>query len=451
MLRSILISIAAIILLTVILAAVDGRNRTPLPLTYGADGPRADAITPIVSGAVDGHRVPALVIGIYDQGRREVYGFGNLGDEVAHTLAPDGDTLFEIGSITKVFTGLLLASAVVRNEVLLDAPISTLLPAEVHAPGRGDAAITLAHLATHTSGLPRLPTNMRPADVTNPYVDYGVEQLHAFLNKHELRRDPGQEYEYSNLGAGLLGYLLGETAARRPAQEGAPSPTSGVAALEALLRERITAPLGMDDTAFTLNEAQRSRLASPHARGRTSSNWDMNALAGAGGIRSSVNDMLDFIAGYIESDAATEGTADSPASDAALLAAAMRLAAEPRCDAHGSHRMGLGWHLKPEKRVAPASAAPPTEASAAATSSLADAGAHRDPASEEASVATPAPSATGPLYALWHNGATGGYASMLIINLETRRGIIVLANGAEPGMVEAACGGVYATMQHATP
>src|SRR5208283_4407870 len=119
--------------------------------------------------------------------------------------ALDGDTVFEIGSITKVFTALLLADMAQRGEVALTDPVSKYLPKGVKMPGRNGHAIMLQDLATHTSGLPRLPSNMKPKDFMNPYADYTPELLYQFLSSYELPRDPGSKWEYSNLGAGLLG------------------------------------------------------------------------------------------------------------------------------------------------------------------------------------------------------------------------------------------------------
>src|SRR5262245_10769648 len=195
---------------------------------------------------IDGKLVPGLVVGVYDQGRTEVYGLGVISKE--KTAAPDGTTIYEIGSVTKVFTGLLLAEAVTRGEVTLDTPLSKLLPSDVKPPKHDDQEITLEELATHFSGLPKLPANM-PADTfANPYADYGRDKLFAFLNGYRLARTPGTAFEYSNLGAGLLGTLLSDKAG---------------STYEDLLRRRITAPLAMTNTTIALSAEQQRRLAPP--------------------------------------------------------------------------------------------------------------------------------------------------------------------------------------------
>jgi serine-type D-Ala-D-Ala carboxypeptidase/endopeptidase len=202
----------------------------------------------------------------------------------------NGDTIFEIGSATKVFTSLLLADMVQRGEVALADPVAKYLPADVKVPQRGGRQITLQDLATHTSGLPRLPGNLSPKDPTNPYADYSVTQLYQFISAYDLARDIGSEYEYSNLGGGLLGHVL----ARRAGMD-----------YEALVRSRICGPLQMTSTGITLSAAWKARLAVGHNdRLAPVPNWDLPTLAGAGALRSTANDPLAFLAaklGYTES------------------------------------------------------------------------------------------------------------------------------------------------------
>src|SRR5262249_22689841 len=130
-----------------------------------------------------------IVAGVVDASGRRVVSYGSLAKGDAHPL--DGDTVYEIGSITKVFTSLLLADAVQRHEVALSDPVSTFLPAKVRMPERG-RAITLQDLSMHISSLPRLPANMHPGDRSNPYADYSVEDLYTFLSGVQLTRDVGE-------------------------------------------------------------------------------------------------------------------------------------------------------------------------------------------------------------------------------------------------------------------
>lgn len=203
----------------------------------------------------------------------------------------DLESLFEIGSITKVFTGLLLADMVMKREVALDLPISDLLPDGVSAPVKDGQEITLLHLVTHASGLPRIPKKFRPADIKNPYADYTVDNLYDFLSDYKLRRLPGKKSAYSNLGMGLLGHGLALNAGKT---------------YEELLRERILDPLGMKNTMIEVPPEERDYLTMGHGWfGRKAKHWDLPTLAGAGALRSSATDMTVFlkaVMGKSESD-----------------------------------------------------------------------------------------------------------------------------------------------------
>jgi len=301
------------------------------------------------------HQGVGIVVGVIEpQGRRIVaYGALNQGD--ARPL--NGDTIFEIGSVTKVFTSLLLADMVQRGEVALSDPVAKFLPADVKVPERGGRLITLLDLSTHTSGLPRLPSNLQPKNSANPYADYTVEQLYQFLSTYQLTRDIGSQFEYSNLGGGLLGLAL----ARRAGMD-----------YEALVHSRITGPLGMNSTGITLTPEMKARLAVGHnEKLAATSNWDLPTLAGAGALRSSVNDMLTFLAanlGYVKSPLA-------PAM--ASMLAVRRTTGNP-----STGEIGLGWLIV-------------------------------KPSSEEI---------------VWHNGGTGGYRSFVGFEPKIGIGVVVLSN-----------------------
>ncbi len=262
------------------------------------------------------HQGVGIVVGVIEPQGRRVVAYGSL--EKGDPRPLNGDTIFEIGSATKVFTSLLLADMVQRGEVALTDPVAKFLPADVKVPERGGRAITLVDLSTHTSGLPRLPTNLHPKDPANPYADYTVEQLYQFLSTYQLTRDIGSQFEYSNLGGGLLGLAL----ARRAGMD-----------YEALVHSRITAPLGMTSTAITLSPEMKARLAVGHdAQLKPVPNWDIPTLAGAGALRSSANDLLTFLAANL-------GSIKSP------LAPAMSsmLAVRRPTGAPGLGEIGLGW------------------------------------------------------------------------------------------------------------
>ncbi len=250
-----------------------------LPASGAAQFPVDQQLGALLQSRVDEGRAVGIVLGLLEaDGTNRVVFAGSAG-EGARPLGPQ--TVFEIGSITKVFTGTLLADMARRGEVSLSDPVARHLPRRVRVPSRAAAEITLLDLATHRSALPRLPTNLEPADRTNPYADYTVEQLYAFLSSHELRRGISAEFEYSNLGVGLLGHALSRAA--------------GVS-YETLVQRRILEPLGMSMTGITLEGDMRDWMANGHnQRGNVVPLWDLPTLAGAGALRSDVLDMLRFL------------------------------------------------------------------------------------------------------------------------------------------------------------
>jgi len=256
-----------------------------------------------------------IVVGTFGAAGRRIIAHGQFG--AFHARPVDGDTVFEIGSITKVFTALLLAEMAGRGEVGLDEPVASYLPADVAVPERDGRQITLADLVTHTSGLPRLPDNFAPADEENPYADYTVEQLHAFLSGYILPRDIGSQYEYSNLAMGLLGHALALRAGKD---------------YGSLVRERILAPLGMSSTADAVLGDMKHRLANGHGHTLAPvSCWDLPTLAGAGALLSTANDLLNFLEMLL-------GARTSPLSSALATTLATR-----RPMGLGTDETGLGW------------------------------------------------------------------------------------------------------------
>jgi len=238
----------------------------------------------------------------------------------------DGDSVFEIGSITKVFTAVLLADMVERGEVRLDDPISKYLPAGVRAPARNGKEITLAHLSTHMSGLPRDPGNLVPlwwrlcfwcTDASGLLKRYSVDDLLAYLSHYTLKRDIGAESEYSNFAVAVLGQLLAR-------QAGTDFAT--------LVRTRITDPLGMTDTAVLPTPDMQTRLAYGHSESlKPRSSWyQPGGYAAAGGLKSTANDMLTFAAANL-------GLRPSP------VLTAMQKSHQPNETA--KMQSGLGWGI----------------------------------------------------------------------------------------------------------
>lgn len=262
------------------------------------------------------HQGVGIVVGVVDAHGRRVVAYGARAKRDPAPL--NGDTVFEIGSMTKVFTSLVLSDMARKGEVSLDDPVQKYLPATVHMPERGGKQITLVDLATHTSALARMPSNMAPKDPHNPYADYTSDQLWQYLNGVTLSRDIGSRYEYSNMGAGLLGQAL----SRRAGSD-----------YETLVRRCITGPLSMKDTVITLTPALKARLAQGYgATLEPESNWDLSTFEGAGALRSTTNDMLTFLEAYLGLR-----TSDlKPSMDAQL---AVRRPAGP------SMQVALGWHV----------------------------------------------------------------------------------------------------------
>jgi CubicO group peptidase (beta-lactamase class C family) len=280
------------------------------PALHPEDVDRIDAVA---KDELARGRHVGFVVGVLKDGARAVRGYGRLAAD--RPEAPDGRTVFEIGSITKAFTGILLADAAVEGRVALDDPVRRHLPEGWKIPVREGREITLAHLATHTSGFPRLPANLAFKDPSNPYASYSETDLSSFLGSYMLRREPGDRYEYSNLGAGLLGRAL-----------------SG-GDYEKLVLARIASPLGLEDTRIALTEDQKRRLGPPHAVvGKPAANWDLPTLAGAGALRSTADDLLRFL----------EANLGAGPGTALALSHEERFRAGPQ-----GPRIGLGWHLTP--------------------------------------------------------------------------------------------------------
>lgn len=311
-----------------------------------------DDVRTAVRACVDQGYTPGIAVGVIDSTGTSYFCYGST---AADGQSVTEDTVFEIGSITKAFTGILLADLANRGLVKLDDPIDKHLPEGATAPTRNGRSITLLDLATHRSGLPRLPDNMEPANPEDPYVDYDDARLFAFLSGHQLSRDIGAQYEYSNLGMGLLGNLLARAAGTT---------------YEQLVQDRICQPLGMTSTWQHVPDSARARFAQGHSGGSPAAQWGLDALAGAGCLRSSAKDMAAFIAANLSPP-------DGP------LGTALRKATEGRHATSESHmHVALGWHVGDEHG---------TEI-------------------------------------VWHNGGTGGFRSFCGFAPAKGLGVVVLTN-----------------------
>ena len=224
-----------------------------------------------------------LVIGIIQGDERWTKGWGVIhSPKLNQTGHPDERTLYEIGSITKVFTTTLLSLLVEQKKLKLTTPINQLGAAYQRLPD----AVTLESLATHTSGLPRLPSNLAKSirqDQQNPYAAYTVDNLHEYLQSYDGK--PGKTagtISYSNLGVGLLGHVLAEQLGQ---------------SYEEVIVQHICNPLGLSDTCITLADEQQARFAIGYSESGTSVKpWDLPTLSGAGALRSTASDLLTLLA-----------------------------------------------------------------------------------------------------------------------------------------------------------
>jgi CubicO group peptidase (beta-lactamase class C family) len=349
---------------TVLLVLVLG----PLPT---AEAQSLSATVDSIGEALVAQHPGAAVIGMtsesevdfngYPATGRAVIGFGSV--DTAGT-PPTAQTVFEIGSVTKAFTGLLLADAVERGVVQPNDPVARFLPDSLALPGGVQTPITLMQLATHRSGLPRIPSNLfPPANPADPYAHYTVEDLYAFLDGYQ-RSDPlDTTYAYSNLGTGLLGHALARQA-----------DTS----YGALVQQHIAAPLGLDDTRIDLTPAQQERFAQGYnPAGAPTPPWQIPTLAGAGALRSTAADMMAYLNAHLT------------AADTTELGRSLRRAITPQADVNlgdnpefAGTRIGYGWHITPRSGQS----------------------------------------------IVWHNGGTGGFSSFIGFNRATGQGVIVLVS-----------------------
>src|SRR5882724_13047002 len=207
-----------------------------------------EEIRAILAERIDTNKkVVGIAVGVLDDSGARVIGHGRLSKDSA--TIPDGDTIFEIGSISKVFTSLVLADMIERGEVKPDDAVEKYLPEGTRVPSRNGKKITLIDISMQHSGLPRMPDNFKPADFANPYADYTPAKLYQFLGHYTLTRDPGEKYEYSNVAVGLLGHALSRRAGT---------------SYEQMVRQRVWEPLRMSSTTIALSAEQRKRLAIGH-------------------------------------------------------------------------------------------------------------------------------------------------------------------------------------------
>lgn len=312
----------------------------------------SDEVKENIKFRVDNGMNTGIVVGIITSEGTTYYSYGvkSLG-----TNEPvDENSVFEIGSISKTFTGILLADMVIKGELNLDDPLQDLLPKGITAPTRNGESIKLFHLSNHTSSLPEFPDNLTPSRV-NPFGDYSEEQLYAFLDGYELTRDIGSEFVYSTYAVGLLGHVLANKSRMT---------------YEELMMEIIAKPLELENTSTLLAPKMKENLAMGHSNGIEIESWDMAAtLVGAGAIRSTAVDMLNYLA-------ANMGIKKSS------LYSAMQLSHKNSGSEDSNPIVGLGWATKESDGIE----------------------------------------------IIWHTGGTGGYSTYAGFIKGGNKGVVVLSN-----------------------
>lgn len=315
-----------------------------------------------------------IVVGVIHGRESEVLGFGR--SEVSKDTPPDANTRFEIGSITKVFTASALACMVQNGEVRLDQPVQDLLPAGTRVPEYKGRKITCLDLVSQTSGLPRIPDNLNSFSdyvtfrfISDPYSTYSPAKLLDFLANHHLAKAPGAEYEYSNLGMGLLGFALSHKRGQ---------------SYEQMVRELICAPLDLNDTVVNVPQARPARLARGYSFSFAEGGkligfglgpWKLqDSTAGAGALCSTGQDMVKFMAANL-------GMMETSVTTQFERTHAVRHRISDELD------MGMAWH-------------------------------------EIREVA----GLNGPF--IWHNGETGGFSSIMAFHKPSRSGVVILSNTA---------------------
>lgn len=258
-----------------------------------------------------------IVVGVIEDRGERIVAQGALNQSDPRTLG--GTTTFEIGGLTSIFTALLLADMANRGEVALTDPVSKYLPHGVQLPSQGSQQITLVDLATHTAGLPLLPSNFHPRNPANPYADYSEADLYASLMASKLNGRLGLDYNYSHVGMALLGWAL----SRRMAQS-----------YDALVKTRILDPLGMTNTGVSVTPQMKAQFAVGHnGYLQPVGYWDAGAMAPAVGLKSTAQDLLTFVEAVL-------GYRKTPL--AASMAAMLNTRRPTR---YSGLELALGWHF----------------------------------------------------------------------------------------------------------
>ncbi len=340
---------------------------TPLPfpivlsaaLTLGAssaladDVSYADIVSEQVQPAIDAELIPGGVVGIYKDGETSFYPVGTLNFD--QDQVPTVETLYEIGSISKVITGVFFADAVRRGELARDTPVNELLPEGYSVPDKDEQSLLLWHLSTHTSGWGTAPANIAPKDGERPFTGYTQKMMFDAIEMMPLKQAPGTKFEYSNYAVGMLGTLVSLNA------EGE---------YEALVKERVLNPLGLDDFTITLSDEQLDRLAPATTGGRATKHWGKTGPIDPAGM------WVTDAPGLLGFAIASLGEHDGEVYES------IKLSQAPLFDLEMGRRVCSGWFRASDQST------------------------------------------------YWHNGMTGGYSSYMAVNPAFDAAVVLLTNGA---------------------
>ncbi len=260
----------------------------PTTAVFAQENPVQDAVNKHVEPLIEAGLIPGAVVAVRSKGIDSYYTLGTLdydGDET-----PSFDTLYEIGSISKVMTGVLFADAIRRGEVTKETLVDDLLPEGEDAKDFKGTEVQLWHLTTHTSGWPTAPANLRPSDPENPFLGYTEQMMYDYISNVSPMTEPGTKFEYSNLAVGLLGTLVSNNA------------NDGVgSSYEDLVIERVFEPLGIEEFWITLGDDELERLAPATSSKRSTKHWGATGpMDPAGMWVSSAPAMLEFAAANLD-------------------------------------------------------------------------------------------------------------------------------------------------------
>jgi CubicO group peptidase (beta-lactamase class C family) len=329
---------------------VTSNNRMKTPLDLRIDS--------LVRPYIQMQHTAGICVAFIKDGKTTTYSYGEV--KKGENQLPDADkTFFEIGSISKTFTGILLADEVIKGKMSLDEPINKYLPDSIGKMSFKDVPITLKTLSNHSSGFPRLPMNLykKGDDANNPYQNYDIGRMFSYLKTFKPYREVGVNYEYSNFAVGLLGTILAQQNQR---------------SYEELLLQKICKPLKLRNTKISLDATDKNNFAEGYdEKGKATSPWDLNTLAGAGGIRSTTNDMAKFVKANLTK---------APKQIQKAIDLSQKVSFES-----GQNIVGLGWHIAKRKERT--------------------------------------------IYQ--HSGGTGGFRTFVGFDKERQIGVVVLSNSAE--------------------